>query len=113
MSSQHKPFEVPILFIIFSVFCIIPLSPNLILCIKAFYNKILLELEKTKTELEAANNEIEDKKTQLSNTKDIIDRVKEEATDKINQLNHSYSVLYSEHEALKATIQTSDNENSI
>ena len=75
-------------------------------------NKTLLELEKTKTELEEANNEIEDQKTQLSNIQDTIDRVKEEATDKISQLNHSYSVLYSEHEALKAASQTSDEENS-
>ncbi len=44
--------------------------------------------------------------------KETIDRVKEEATDKINQLKHSYSVLYSEHEALKAASLTSDKENS-
>ena len=75
-------------------------------------NKTLLELERTKTELEEANNEIEDQKTQLSNIQDTIDRVKEEASDKISQLNHSYSVLYSEHEALKAASQTSDEENS-
>ena len=75
-------------------------------------NKTLLELEKTKRELEAANNEIEDQKTQLNNIQDTIDRIKEEATDKISQLNHSYSVLYSEHEALKAASQTSDEENS-
>jgi hypothetical protein len=52
-------------------------------------NKTLLELEKIKTELEAANNEIEDQKTQLSDIQDTIERVKEEATDKISQLNHS------------------------
>ena len=75
-------------------------------------NKTLLELEKTKRELEAANNEIEDHKTQLSDIQDTIDRIKEEATEKINQLNHSYSILYSEHEALKAASQTSDFENS-
>ena len=66
-------------------------------------NKTLLELERTKTELEEANNEIEDQKTQLSNIHDTIDRLKEEATDKISQLNHSYSVLYSEHEALTSS----------
>ena len=50
------------------------------------------------------------KKTNSLKTRTVFST--EEATDKINQLNHSYSVLYSEHEALKAASQTSDKENS-